>query len=105
MTIPEARLGLFESGALEAPDRVVGPADVGRCGSHLVAVALVLSFLREQLSDYRPHVTLCRKAGAPLGLNPQEAIEWRVNDFGLAVSKQTERGSVYSVLEKFAAGI
>jgi 2'-5' RNA ligase len=63
-----------------------------------------LGFLREEFSDYRPHVTLARGANQVDASRLYEAIDWPVNSFCLAMSAPGNGGPVYTVLEQFDAG-
>jgi len=63
-----------------------------------------LGFLREQIREYLPHVTLCRNVNAGLGMKLESPIVWPVDSFGLAISRPAEHGPIYSVLEHFHAG-
>jgi 2'-5' RNA ligase len=63
-----------------------------------------LGFVREDLSPYLPHVSLCRKVSGGLEMELQNPIEWPVSSFVLAKSEPAENRRVYTALEQFPAG-
>ncbi len=53
--------------------------------------------------EYKPHITLLRHARwADSPLPPMPRVTWRMDDFVLAQSVNTEGGVAYRVLERFA---
>ena len=54
-----------------------------------------------QRMTFRPHITLFRKAKAPVPLNAPLAINWPVNSFALLESKSTPEGVRYLVLKEW----
>jgi len=54
---------------------------------------------KPEMRDYKPHVTLVRKAKQPPSLNEIQPITWSVNKFCLVESKTFPEGARYTVLK------
>ncbi|MFV2061332.1 MAG: RNA 2',3'-cyclic phosphodiesterase [Gammaproteobacteria bacterium] len=57
--------------------------------------------LKSEARDFKPHITVLRKSQQPqqeLIINP---ILWQAKEFVLVVSERTERGSNYSILQRW----
>jgi 2'-5' RNA ligase len=50
---------------------------------------------------YAAHVTLARSAPPPRELPPLPKVEWPVQEFTLARSVVSAKGSVYEIVERF----
>ncbi len=98
------RTGFWSHSQLAWLGPTVIPLELSALVDNIWAKLESLGFLREQVREYLPHVTICRKANATLPMKLEEPIVWPVDSFGLAISRAGARGPTYSVLEHFHAG-
>ncbi|SFP79539.1 2'-5' RNA ligase [Nitrosomonas cryotolerans] len=52
--------------------------------------------------DYRPHITLVRRAVYPVEYNLTRPISWRIHEWTLMQSKQTDSGVYYIPLDRWS---
>jgi RNA 2',3'-cyclic 3'-phosphodiesterase len=58
-----------------------------------------------QIQEFRPHVTLARKATHPIHRTGIQPVFWTFTDFALVDSRTERNGSVYTVLQTFSLGV
>lgn len=76
------------------------PPELAALNSRIVA-ALSAIGIRVDDRPYHPHVTLARKATAPVGGKLQRGIVWRVDEFSLVASIPGQSASTYRRLAQW----
>lgn len=77
------------------------PTELNRLVDELWAQLKSLGF-EPDLRTYRPHVSLCRKAGRSVHRHLPRPVQWETRDFVLVESRTDPAGSVYTILERFS---
>jgi 2'-5' RNA ligase len=83
----------------------VGPRETPAALKALVEALHLELFRAEYILERRPyaaHVTLARSAPPPRELPPLPKVEWPVSEFTLVSSSNSAKGSVYTIVERFA---
>lgn len=78
------------------------PAALEKLAADLWSELQPLGFVPDE-NSFTPHVSLVRKVPGGLGGLPESPVVWPVSDFVLVKSETQPAGSVYSLLEHFAA--